>query len=55
MAAISLIAGSVLGWIAAALSIGTGALASTALLVYLGTSLGCTGAALFWADRAARV
>lgn len=39
MAAISFIVGSLLGWIAAALALMAGALASTALIVFLLTSL----------------
>lgn len=40
MAAMSLIAGSILGWIAAAIALFLGALASTALVVFIATSLG---------------
>ncbi|WP_292285123.1 hypothetical protein [Marivita sp.] len=40
MAAVSLIAGSILGWIAAAIALFLGALASTALVVFIATSLG---------------
>lgn len=40
MAAMTLIAGSVLGWIAAALAMLAGALVSTALIAFLVTSLG---------------
>jgi hypothetical protein len=40
MAALSLIAGSILGWIAAAVALFLGTLASTALVVFIVTSLG---------------
>lgn len=41
MAAISLIAGSVLGWLAAAVALLAGTLLSTAFLVFVVTSLVC--------------
>lgn len=47
MAAVTLIAGSLLGWIAAALALVTGALASTAVLVFLVTTLGFSAITLF--------
>ncbi|MCK0149787.1 hypothetical protein MWU54_07125 [Marivita sp. S6314] len=50
MAAISLIAGSVLGWLCAAAALLTGALASTALIVFLTTSLGFAATTLYVAS-----
>jgi hypothetical protein len=47
MAAITLIAGSILGWIAATISLVAGTLASTAILVFLVTSVTFSAAALF--------
>jgi hypothetical protein len=54
MAAISLIAGSVLGWVAAALALFTGAFASTALIIFLFTSLAVAGTILGLAGAKAR-
>ena len=47
MAAITLITGSIVGWVAAALTLIAGALASTALLVFLIISLGFSAITLF--------
>lgn len=47
MAAITLIAGSILGWVAAALALVGGALASTAMLVFLITCFGFSAITLF--------
>ncbi len=47
MAAISLIAGSILGWIAAGCAMMAGALFSTAFVVFLLTSLGFAGLTIF--------
>ncbi|MFP7674046.1 hypothetical protein ACG74X_11900 [Marivita sp. S0852] len=51
MAAISLIAGSIVGWIFAAAALTAGALASTALIIFLITSLGFAGTTLCVACR----
>jgi len=51
MAAISFIAGSLLGWAAAACALIAGTLLSTALIIFLATSLGSTGLLLFVASR----
>lgn len=47
MAALTLITGSFLGWIAAALALVGGALASTAMLVFLITCFGFSAITLF--------
>ncbi len=47
MAAITLIAGSILGWVAAASALVVGALASTAILVFLITCFGFSAITLF--------
>ncbi|WP_439521182.1 hypothetical protein [Marivita sp.] len=50
MAVISLIAGSVLGWLVAAGALIAGTLASTALIVFLLTSLSFTAITLYAAS-----
>ena len=50
MAAITFIAGSVLGWVAAAFALMIGTLASTALIVFLLTSLTFTALTLYAAS-----
>jgi hypothetical protein len=47
MAAITLITGSILGWVAAAVALVGGALASTAVLVFLLTCFGFSAITLF--------
>jgi hypothetical protein len=54
MAAISLIAGSVLGWIAAAAALFAGAFASTAIIIFVVTSLGAAASLLFVASVRSR-
>ncbi len=47
MAAVTLIAGSLLGWVAAALALVAGAFASTAVLVFVVITLGFSAITLF--------
>ena len=51
MAAVVLIMSSILGAICAVLALSAGALASTALLVFVATSLGISGTLLFLASQ----
>ncbi|MGJ8602754.1 MAG: hypothetical protein ACSHXH_01415 [Marivita sp.] len=54
MAAVSFIGGSVLGWIAAATALMAGTLASTALIIFLLTSLTCAALTLYIASTRLR-
>ena len=47
MAAIALIAGSGLGWIVAGIALATGAMLSTAMLLFLGVSLSVLALSVF--------